>query len=77
MTTRDQVTCSHCKRKPNGSWCCDKAELQALRDAMDQTINALSSEITAPLVIDDGGAARDVIRASRDLLRQARRSPAA
>jgi hypothetical protein len=54
-------------------WCCEKAELEALREAVDETLLALGSEVTAPLIIDDGGAAREVIKTSRDRLKSVRR----
>ncbi len=73
MTTQKTPRCTHCSGRPNGTWCCDKAELEALRSAVDQAIGVLDSEITAPMLIDDGGAVREAARHSSATLKAARR----
>jgi len=64
--------CKHCACVPDKGHCCDKAELQALRRVVDQAITVISSEVRSPLVIDDGGAAREVLKSAKHLLQRAR-----
>ena len=73
MMNHDNPNCTHCSGRTNGEFCCDKAELETLRGAFDQAITMLDSEMTAPLVIDDGGAVREVARQASEALKRARR----
>lgn len=50
----------------------ERAELEALRAAVDQAIRTLDSEADGPIMIDDGGAIREVVRHTAGLLKTAR-----
>lgn len=71
---RERSACTHCRQVAlEGTWCCDQAELRALRGAVDQAITALDSEVRGPLCIDDGGAVREVARLTSSGLKKVRR----
>jgi hypothetical protein len=66
--------CLYCGGTPNGTWCCERAELEMLRFVVDQTIRALDSEVAAPMTIGECPEKRALLSASRDRLAAARRA---
>jgi hypothetical protein len=57
-------------------YCCERAELATLRQVVDQAVRVLTSEVTAPVVIGEGGELREVIAHTAQALRAARQTAA-
>ena len=74
MKTKKACTCTHA---PPTGFCCEMAELVALRAVLDHAITKLDSGTSGPLVLDDEGHLRQIVKQTTHTFRVVRSNTAA